>query len=160
MKRVLTILLVTTLFAGCCIFTGDGRLCKTPFASDACGDTRSGYTATVVLYGDSKIAVVPISRIRANTEWRFKLRPINLSSDYEEDIYETLNVEIDGKVAETPYDPGHNDWITASGTYTGSASDKHTLILCTPSELPDDTTYKYLVEVEKVGVIDPRADVC
>lgn len=159
--RVLTILFVATLFAGCCTFTRDGGFCSRSINSVACNSQVDGYTRTVILYGDSKIAVVPISHVRSNTEWRFRLQPVVLPTDNQGIDYNNVDVTITGKPAQNPLPPDHNDWITVSGSYNGAAGNNHNLVLCTKANLgAQGTTYEYEVKVDTVGIIDPRADVC
>lgn len=158
MKRILTVLLASTLFTGCCIFTGNGGFCKDSISSTVCGGTVDGYTATIVAYGDSELVVVPISHIRPNTEWRFRLQPIIRRDDYND--YNAMTVDIKGKAPESGQEPDHNDWISIGGSYDTSDERTRTITLCTPSDLPPESTYKYEVEVEETGKLDPRATVC
>jgi hypothetical protein len=118
-----------------------------------------GYTLTGIVYGDSKLIVVPVSKIHANTEWRFRLQPIKLDSDPADVNYNNVNVEIRGKPASLPLPPDHNAWIAASGSYNSTAAEEHTLAVCVPEAAPIGTIYEYLVEVDFVGTIDPRGDV-
>lgn len=157
MRNVLTILVVSMLFAGCCTFRPDGGFCKKGFASGACGGPVTGYTGTVVAYGESSMVVVPISHIRENTEWRFILRPIGNSA-----TLENATVTITGKV---PPAPGDNAWINTagpgatiiSGSYNGAAN--HMLTACVKPPVPDEASYYYIVDIDGVGVLDPRADI-
>jgi hypothetical protein len=156
MPRILTILLVTMLFAGCC--TTSGYFCKGSLPSDVCATgTISGYTLTGIAYGDSSLIVVPISHIRRDTEWRFRLQPIKLDSDYED--YEDAIVTIEGKTAEGTQPADHNAWIAASGSYRSTAAEEHTLAVCVPDDAPKGTIFKYSVNVDLIGTIDPRGDV-
>lgn len=157
MRRILTILLVPMLFAGCC--TTGGKFCKGSIPSAACEGTVTGYTFTGIGYGDSKLVVVPISRLHAGTEWRFRLQPIRLDSDPEGVNYRNVNVTIEGKPAGDPPTMDHNGWISASGSYKSTAAAAHTFAVCVPADVPIGTIYEYLVEVDLVGTIDPRGDV-
>ena len=92
------------LLAGCC--TTGGNFCKRSLPSDVCATgTISGYTLTGIAYGDSSLIVVPISHIRRDTEWRFRLQPIKLDSDYED--YKDAIVTIEGKPAEGTQPANH-----------------------------------------------------
>ena len=148
MRRILTMLLVTALLASCV----DGRFQKKSFTSAKCGANMQGYTVTYVAYGDSKLVVIPLSKIKERTEWRFILRPLQLSKARPNVDFKNSTVTIKGK--RSPED----DWISESGTYNGTAADKHTLIECIGTGLAEPT-YFYMVEVEDVGELDPRADV-
>jgi len=146
MPRIMTILLVSVIFAGC-----DGTFRSRGFQSTACNAQVEGYTATFIAYGDSKLVVIPLSDIRPDTEWRFILRPLSVG-DVNPDVYKNALVTIKGKRF-----PGDDDWIEVSGTYNGTANDKHTLRECVkPPVATDGTTYTFLVNVAGVGELDPR----
>lgn len=147
MKRIMPILLVAVIATAC-----DGTFRARPFESSVCGERVAGYTATFVAYGDSHLVVIPLSTISVDTEWRFILRPTDISkADPGLPLREKL-VTISGK------DSPRDDWINVSGTYTGTSSDKHTLRLCVRPTVAADTYY-YIVNVADVGQLDPRADV-
>jgi len=147
MPRLITVLLISVIFAGC-----DGTFRSRPFQSAACNARVEGYTATYVAYGDSKLVVIPLSKIHENTEWRFILRPLDIGNARSGIDFKNLMVTIKGKRS-----PGPDDWIDVSGTYNGSAADKHTLVECVkPPVGLTGTEYTYLVTVEEVGKLDPR----
>ncbi len=150
MKRITLILVCSFLFSGC---VTDGGFNSGPILGGPCGATVAGYTSTVIAYGDSTLVVVPISKIRPNTEWRFELVPITKPSDAID--YKNVKVEVIGKPS-TVMTPGPNDWINVSGEK--STSSKGVLTLCVPATLPLNS-YEYLVEVDSVGKLDPRARV-
>jgi len=165
MRRILTILLVTALFVGC----ADGKFRSKIIPSAACGGTVDGYTVTYIAYGDSKLVVIPLSIISDQTEWRFILRPLKIGKSGSVDDYKGKKVTITGmSPADPPLPPDHNSWIDTagtapgneiSGTYNGAAD--HMLTACVKG-LPDTTrgtTYKFVVDVQDVGTLDPRADV-
>ena len=150
MKRIFLVLSCSFLFTAC---ASDGGFRPKPQPGGPCGPV-SGYTLTAIAYGDSSLVVVPISEIRPDTEWRFKLVPITKAGDPVD--YRNANVKILGKPS-TSMPPGPNDWIDVSGQK--STSSDGVLIQCVPATLPIGNTYEYLVEVEFVGTLDPRANV-
>ena len=162
MRRTLTILLITALFAGC----ADGKFRSKIIPSAVCGGTVDGYTVTYIAYGDSKLVVIPISIISDQTEWRFILRPVKIGKSVSGDDYKGKKVTITGMSPAEP--PGHNDWIDTAGTASGNAisgtyndAADHMLTACV-KELPDTTpgtTYEFVVDVQDVGTLDPRAKV-
>ena len=148
MPRLITILLVSVILAGC-----DGTFRSRPFQSTACNGQVEGYTGTIIAYGDSKLVVIPLSDIRENTEWRFILRPLNIGTVDPPINFNNALVTIKGKRF-----PGDDDWIEVSGTYAGTANDKHTLRECVKPPVTDEgTDYTFLVNVEGIGELDPRA---
>ena len=105
MRKILAIISVSALFSGCCTMT-DGAFCKDNFNSAACGADVIGYTHTLIAYGDSTMVVLPISQIQEDTEWRFLLAPVTLSSDPVD--YRDATVTITGKT-------GFDAWINTAG---------------------------------------------
>jgi hypothetical protein len=103
--------------------------------------------------------VIPVSRIRAGTEWRFYLRPINRPPGPVD--YNTVDVTIDGKFpADPPPPPTRNDWIDVSATsYNNASMPGNYLVECVPAGLLPGQSYQFKVIVDKVGELDPRADV-
>lgn len=150
----------TMLMAGLALLTGacasDGAFKDLPIPSGPCG-TVSGFTLTLIRYGDSTMRVIPVSEIRSNSEWRFKLMPKRNPGDPAD--YENVNVRIVGKPPSGGDigDPGPNQWIDVSGTESGSSSG--TLVECVPAAAAIGETYEYLVIVDSVGTLDPRAKV-
>lgn len=147
MNKATLILFSGFLFAGC---VSDGGFHPKPITGGPCGDV-SGFTLTAIAYGDSSLVVVPISKIRPDTEWRFELAPITKPSDTVD--YRNANVKIIGKPSTAM--PGQNDWINVGG----QKGTDGTLTECVPATLPIGNTYEYFVEVEFVGTLDPRANV-
>lgn len=155
MRRILTIIFVSALLSACCT---DGNFCDRAFNSAACNGPVEGYTITAVAYGDSKMAVIPLSNIRNDTEWRFILGPISMPTDPTTSDYESATVTISGK--------GANDaWINTAGPgntpITGSFAADGTLTACVRG-LPDTSVgaeYSYLVHVDTIGTLDPRGRV-
>ncbi len=136
----------------------DGAFCEGLFNSAACGGEVEGYTWTAVAYGDSKMLVVPLSHIKNNTEWRFILKPVNLSTDPPLADYDNATVTITGKTAA-------DAWINTAGPgntlITGNFATNNTLTACVKG-LPNTdvgTDYSYIVDIVSVGRLDPRGRV-
>jgi len=134
----------------------DGNYCTKNFHSVACNTQVDGYTHTAVVYGDSTMTVIPISKIKENTEWRFILAPVTHPSD--PNNYETAAVTITGKNA--------NDlWIDTAGPsgtlITGDFATDKILTACVKG-LPNSAVgaeYFFEVNVAGVGTLDPRGHV-
>jgi len=138
--RTLLLMLITPLLLTACVTPGN------PSKSGgliACG---SGHTPVNIKYGDSQITVnPPLSKVKQNSTLVFNLVPNKQANDRVD--YEKVLVTIEGKTADS-------DWINASGTYD---ADKKLNVCVDPSQSVD--VYEYLVKVDGVGQIDPRADV-
>jgi hypothetical protein len=146
-------LVVTVISAGCAT---DGRFRSVSITGGPCGDV-SGYTVTGIAYADSKLVVVPVSRIRADTEWRFYLRPVTNPND--PDNYRDATVTIKGKFPATNPPPERNDWIDVAGSWSGTNTPGHYLVECVPETVTEGEEFEFLVDVEFVGELDPRAKV-
>ena len=155
MRKITAVLVPAILFAGC---TADGKFHKRPITGGPCGDV-SGYTYTGIVYGDSTIAIIPISNIRADTEWRFFLFPIKEQSDLEN--WDEVEVKVKGKPVGSPQPADYNDWIKVSGSFNSSKSldRKRYIVNCVPETVAKDDVYTYEVTVEGIGTIDPRGRV-
>jgi hypothetical protein len=102
-----------------------------------------------IFYGDSEIRVAPpVIKLARQEELRFRLQPDKKASD--EVDFDTVLVTVKGKES----DPDAS-WIDASGTYKDSGG---YLGVCVPSGQAHKT-YRYYVDVNTVGKIDPRARV-
>jgi hypothetical protein len=114
-----------------------------------------------VHYGDSRLIVLPISKIRPESEFRFALLPKIRKTDPPVN-YEDAFVSISSDDDDTDTPP---DWLDVSGTLSG---DGKFLVTCVPPESGlTKTQYKYKVTVswpgvapaDTLGYLDPRADV-
>ena len=77
MYRSILLVGIALALAGC-----NGKFVRDTFTSSACGGVPfRGYTATHIAYGDSYLVVIPISKIRPETEFRFVLSPKTRKSD-------------------------------------------------------------------------------
>jgi len=129
------------LALGAC--TAPGEFSASTVVSDAC---PKGTTKVHIKYGDSYLDVNPQAKTKANAALQFVLDPKSTRGPNGLN-YEDVKVTIKGKDAAAA-------WISASGT----ASEGSDPIVCVPPAQADGT-YFYLVEVEQVGTLDPRADV-
>ena len=155
MRRITAILLATLIIAGC-----DGTFRTRPFFSDVCNKDVTGYTGTASLYADAKLVVIPISEIRADTEWRFILEPRLLRSANSTEDFKDKQVTITGKRAEDAWinsaGPGGNQ---IQGTFNSATNNMLAACVNIPVNTPEGTEYYYEVNVVDVGTLDPRARV-
>jgi hypothetical protein len=164
MKKIVFLILTLPLIAAC-----DGMPRKKSFTSATCVDgggdpiQMQGYTKTAIAYGDSYLVVIPVSKIRPNTEFRFWLAPEARSSKDAE--YEAAWVSISGGKVESDGTITAASWLDVSGQLSATVE---MLIACVPSLAVGDT-YKFKVTISDkeltdasavtLGYIDPRADV-
>jgi hypothetical protein len=157
MRRIIAVLAIPALFAGCAM---DGEFHKKKITGGPCGDV-SGYTYTGIVYGDSTIAIIPISKIAADSEWRFFLFPTKLEDDLTD--WNGVNVTVKGKATPSgsslPVD--YNDWINVSGSFDAgkNVSRKRYIVNCVPETVSAGDVYTYEVTIDGIGAIDPRGRV-
>lgn len=157
MKNLIILLCVLVVSAGC----RDGQFIKDNFTSSTCGISFSGYTATVVHYGDSRLFVLPISKIRPDTEFRFRLLPKVRKTDPPVDYRDAfVSITSDDDDLDTPA-----NWLDVSGTLNANGN---WLVTCVPAAAGlTQSRYKYKVTVswpgvaavDTLGYLDPRADI-
>jgi hypothetical protein len=158
MRKIATVLVIAALSTGC----ADGKFQKSSITGGPCAPAiPTGYTYTGIAYGDSKMAVIPVSQIRGGTEWRFYLLPIDSLGGATQ--YGNAMVTIDGKPPPPPQPtpPATDDWIDASGTYNTAtvAGRSRYIALCVPNELVRGQDWRYEVTIDTVGTLDPRGHV-
>ena len=141
MKLQLSILLAFALAAGCAYGP------QPPPRGGAGGGTPSPSTCTDnapnpgwLKYGDSQISAKKVTNIKAGKFWRIHLQP--------DAGYENAVVTVTGK---NPTDT----WISASG----KEADSTYLKICVPGSVSVGDQFYYMVTVQFVGQLDPRADV-
>jgi len=108
----------------------------------ACDEPGGGLTPTMITYGDSKLFATPITKIGKKEKWRINL---NGAPDHKNAI-----VTITAKILADEY-----KWVYASGTE--SADDP--LIICVPDTVSVGDQIYFMISVQGVGQLDPRADV-
>jgi len=122
--------------------------CVSPpmYDQTVCSD-QPGSQPINIHYGDSQIKVTPpLYTINTKKKLKFRLIADNVKGPDKLD-YATVKVTIKSK-------DSSNNWINTSGTENGT----NPLVVCVP-DFQANRTVTYLVEVDKVGVLDPRVDV-
>lgn len=148
MKKVFLVIL-GALALSACVSSGQPR--SKMFNSNLCGEVP-GYTVSLFAYGEGKMLVVPLSKVRRGNAFVIGLKPL--------DGYENASV----KVTQTSGTP---NWIgTATGQYANLPKmgffTKYALLEvgCAPNAV--GSTYKFAIEVTEGAVkntLDPRAEV-
>jgi hypothetical protein len=141
MKNPFLLVLFVAGLAGC---SSNGQL--KPNEQNTCGGDRTGVTNTTVHYGDSMLKVTPVSEVRIGSELRLVLTPRIEKGD-------PANYD-ESRVTVTP-ESGSPSWFRASG----NKEEKRFLSICIEDDVKPGDVIKYLVEVENVGTLDPRARV-
>ena len=146
MPQLITIIAFAGLLTGCC--TTDGEFIKKNLPN-TCGTT--GWTLTAIYYGDSRIAVIPVSEVVKDAEFRFILTPDGKNANNR--AYSDMTVKVRGK-------PPHDGWFEEQ---EGKANEGDgTIRVCIDgpaAQLAAGSEIYYIVEVEEVGILDPRAKV-
>jgi hypothetical protein len=153
MTRLFLLLLVSAALTACA-FIGkpyDGKPRKMEFDSPLCGEVK-GYTVGYIVYGDSKMVMIPLSKVAAETVFVVGLKPL--------DGFEDAEVTVTGTSAKAI------PWLTGvtekyedlpKGRYPKGAFE----VGCVPND-PVGTQYKFAVKIEKgdvTNLLDPRARV-
>lgn len=136
MKTIISVLAISVLLVGC-----DGRFIKRDLPN-TCGNT--GWTLTTIHYGDSYLAVIPISEIVDGAEWRFVLDP------QDDATYGNAIVKVRGKTAAESW------FLEQQGTASADGSIK---VCITGAGLSEGDIVFYDIEVDGVGKLDPRGRV-
>lgn len=151
MKKIFLLLVVTMALAAC-VFNGEPR--KVSITDSTCGDSTRGRTDTKLKYGKDGIEMKAKSRVHDNTEFRIKLKP--------KEGFESKKVKIVGISGTLPDSVGGGstafDWLDIEKS-AKEAGEKAILTLCVPPEIPAHTVYKFDVEIEDLGQLDPRVEV-
>ena len=142
MFRVAVIFLLAGLLGGC----RDGQFVKIN-EPNTCSTT--GWTLTGIHYGDSRIVVIPISEVVKDAEMRFILIPADESTDTRD--YKDVTVTVEGK-------PPHDSWFEETSGEASSGDGTIRVCIDGPS-LDTGDVIEYLVKVDTVGDLDPRATV-
>lgn len=153
MNKTIFLLVALAALTAC---AANGKPIKKDIASSAtpCAGGVKGKTDTDLKYGKDDIDIKWKSQVGENTEFRIKLKP--------KSGYEGNKVEIIGKRgtlpggASTPY-----TWlnIKKSAKELEDAGKKPVLVLCVPENIPVGTEYKFDVDIEGIGDLDPRVAV-
>ena len=135
MHRTILFAVLTIGLAGCAT---DGKLIKRDTLNDCPGD-NTGLSNTPIVYGDSRLSALGTTDIARGSEWRLVLRPQGQGWD-------------DATVTISPK-AGNPGWISASG----KRSKDRFLKICVPETAVGGEVYEYMITVDGVGVLDPRA---
>lgn len=169
MKKTISLFLLSVVLTGCV----NGKFHRKTISSGPCGPV-AGYTYTLITYGNGTVIVIPLSKIRANTEWRFYLYPLKKLGG--SDAYGNSMVTIKGKNASdnvlvsgartlSPYvipsPPANDSWLSASGTFNSASGTgrKRYITACVDPDVQPGQEWQYLVTIEDVGEVDPRGHV-
>ena len=143
MPRLVAILFIAGLFAGCAT---DGEFIKID-EPNTCNST--GWTLTTILYGDSHIVVIPVSEVVKGAEFRFILVPTKVSTDSRD--YSDVTVKVKGKRPQDAW------FVEKEGK--ANLGDGTIRVCMDGTTLDTGDEIFYIVEVEDVGILDPRAKV-
>ena len=145
MNKLATATLLAVSVAGC---TPAGKLVNIDTPNE-CGAGGTGFSRTPVMYGDSLLSVLGYTEIGKGSEWRLMLKP------RQGDDPKYVNARVTIKAA-----PGGPAWLEARGEFDPRKPAKENFLrICVPDSVERNDEYKYEVEVENVGVLDPRAKV-
>jgi hypothetical protein len=134
MKKLISVLMATVLLSGCE---------KLPTTDDECEDAHG--IDVHIWYGDSHLKVSNKTTVKQEEALLFKLHP-DQNSDNNVD-YDKVSIKVAGKEAK-------DKWIKA--TFTAEDGDNKRTV-CVKTQKTGE--YEFLVDVEKVGQIDPRVTV-
>ena len=129
-----------------------------PFDANAPNDCEGGkgIAQVNISYGDSKLWVKPpVIDVTRKAEIRFQLLPEHSPPDQAENAKAPRIVDNNARTVTITSQDDDAPWLTAEGSKNGNP--KGYLKVCV--EGVADRTYKYDVEVEGVGKLDPRVRV-
>jgi hypothetical protein len=150
MNKVILLVAIAVMLSACV----NGKPRNKVFNSTLCGNV-AGYTISYVLYGEGKMVMIPVSKVRAESVFVVKLRPL--------DEFEDAEVTVTGSSSDTDAQA----WLTGqSGSYAGLPRAGFyppgaLEVGCVPAA-NKDTTYKFSVKVKKgdvTNILDPRATI-
>lgn len=145
--RIILVLATASLLAACPV---GGKPKDKVFNSPLCGAV-SGYTISYFAYGEGKMVIIPLSKVRAETVFVIGLKPL--------DGFGPADVTVKGTGANAAWinNTGQHDSLPPAGIYPEGALE----VGCVPND-PLGTSYKYMIEVTHGSIkntLDPRADV-
>ncbi len=148
MKKLFLLISIAVVLSACV----NGKPQRKVFASTLCGNV-AGYTISYVAYGEGKMLMIPLSKVRAENVFVVKLRPLDGFEDADVTITGTSANAVTWMTGET----GSYDSLPAARFYPRGALE----VGCVPAD-PENTNYKFEVKVEKgdvKNILDPRATV-
>ena len=149
MNRIF-LLVVFTAALGACAYDGKPRTAD--LDSPVCMGPVKGYTIAYLFYGESKMVMIPLSKVRPRTAFLVGLKPL--------DGFEDADVTVTGTSGNAA------TWMTGvtkkykdlpKGLYPKGTFE----VGCVPND-PENTRYKFEVIVNKGDVtntLDPRIEV-
>ena len=146
MKNLFLLVTIAIILSACV----NGKPQTKAISSPMC-DTAAGFTLSYVVYGEGKMVMIPLSKVREGTVFVVGLKPMDGFGD--------ADVTLTGTSANA-------GWISASakhnnlpkGLYPRGAFE----VGCVPPGAPLGTSYKFEVKVVKgdvTNILDPRATV-
>ena len=150
MKKVILLVAIAVMLSACV----NGKPRNKVFSSTLCGNV-AGYTISYVIYGEGKMVMIPLSKVRAESVFVVKLRPL--------DEFEDAEVTVTGSSSDTDAQAwlagqsGSYAGLPRAGFYPPGALE----VGCVPAA-PHGTTYKFEVKVTKgnvTNILDPRATI-
>lgn len=153
MKKMFLLLLAMTVLSAC---TLGGKPRIKDFNSPLCGAVN-GFTLSYFIYGEGKMLMIPISRVRENTVFVVGLRPLDGFEDSDVTVEQT-----DGNLPKWIPETTKKYSELPKGLYPQGAFE----VGCAPdkTEVPNPTKFKVDVVKETVdytikNTLDPRAEV-
>lgn len=141
MIRILLVVVTALLLSGCT----NGRPVKEPFPDADCVDGMAdGYTQTKLKFGDSRIAMLPVSEVLPNT--KFRIRVIAPEG------FKNKNVEVTSKTADS-------SWLDTDPMLPQPRTDVIFVDGCVPADADEGEIYSFDVKITGVGTLDPRLEV-
>jgi len=146
MKNIFLLVTIAIVLSACV----NGRPQTKAISSPMCG-TANGFTLSYVAYGEGKMVMIPLSKVRQGTVFVVGLKPMDGFGD--------ADVTLTGTSANA-------GWISASAKHDNLPKGQYPRgafeIGCVPSTEPVGTSYKFEVKVVKgdvTNILDPRATV-
>jgi len=156
MRRVILMLLVSVLIAGCKANGADEDSMEGQFDENASFDSSRaliddcdghGGTHSNLFYGNFEIRTVGKVTLQAGKIFAIRLKPKNDANNHPDIDYKTETVTISGKNSASA-------WLTAVGTFNSTPE----LTICVPPGTPKGIYY-YNIDITNTGSLDPRGDV-
>ena len=119
-----------------------------PLKSQQCAGGLPGHKTSKLHYDKRGFSMDPKTLVPKKSEFWVRLKPSRQVRNKE--------IEIIGISGTLPNgDPTPFDWLNKTGKYT----DSKFIVLCVPQDVPAKTVYKFDVNVQALGVLDPRIEV-
>lgn len=153
MKRIIFLLIATAALSAC---ASSGKPIEISITDSPCGTSTKGYTPASVSYHTKNTFEMSMKLkwdVGESTEFRIRLKPKRGSEGVlVKTIGKSGNLPPNGTGGPTPF-----GWLDGSGTAFGLTD--QILILCVPPGIPKGTIYKFDVDIDGIGRLDPRVEV-